>query len=169
MAPFVINETIEDIQENEKEIFMDVPIDCDGVPDSDNDGWCDDIDPCPNDPNCPVNHDPNPTPTPSPTTPPPTNPPTPSPTTPPPDPNDPYGDGLSNFQEGKLGTDPNDPDTDNDGFWDGDDECPLTYGGTSARTDVYVTQHSQKNGKRKKMKSEKILNFMKRKNQSSNI
>ncbi len=30
------------------------------LPDSDNDGWCDTIDPCPNDPNCPVNHDPNP-------------------------------------------------------------------------------------------------------------
>jgi len=29
---------------------MDVPIDCDGVPDSDNDGWCDTIDPCPNTP-----------------------------------------------------------------------------------------------------------------------
>ena len=42
---FSINETIEG-QEGET-IFMDVPIDCDGVPDSDNDGWCDDIDPCP--------------------------------------------------------------------------------------------------------------------------
>jgi len=31
------------IQNNnqEKIIFMDVLIDCDGVPDSDNDGWCD--------------------------------------------------------------------------------------------------------------------------------
>jgi len=32
---------------------MDVPIECEGVPDSDNDGWCDTIDPCPNTPGIP--------------------------------------------------------------------------------------------------------------------
>ena len=49
---FSINGTIEG--QTDEEIFMDVPIDCDGVPDSDNDGWCDTIDPCPNTPgvNC---------------------------------------------------------------------------------------------------------------------
>ncbi|MCD6466786.1 MAG: hypothetical protein J7L10_02550 [Methanomicrobia archaeon] len=52
--------TTEGIQE--EQAFADVPIDCDGVPDSDNDGWCDDIDPCPYTPgvNCPesdIDHD----------------------------------------------------------------------------------------------------------------
>ena len=46
----------------EEQAFADVPSDCDGVPDSDNDGWCDIIDPCPDTPgvNCPesdIDHD----------------------------------------------------------------------------------------------------------------
>lgn len=36
-----------------------------------------------------------------------------------PDPNDPDGDGLPTSQEGPLGTNPNDPDTDDDGLSDG--------------------------------------------------
>ena len=36
-----------------------------------------------------------------------------------PDPNDPDGDGLPTGQEGPLGTNPNDPDTDDDGLSDG--------------------------------------------------
>ncbi len=59
---FAINETPEGMQGSEEQVFADVPIDCDGVPDSDNDGWCDTIDPCPNTPgvNCPesdIDHD----------------------------------------------------------------------------------------------------------------
>ena len=43
------------------------------------------------------------------------------------DPNaDPDGDGLTNAQESVLGTDPNDPDTDDDRRPDGDDSDPLT-------------------------------------------
>ena len=59
MKIFAINEIIEG--QNSEEIFMTF-IDCDGVLDSDNDGWCDDIDPCPYTPgvNCPesdIDHD----------------------------------------------------------------------------------------------------------------
>lgn len=36
------------------------------------------------------------------------------------------GDGLTNDEEGEFGTDPRDPDTDDDGALDGDDNCPLT-------------------------------------------
>ena len=36
-----------------------------------------------------------------------------------PDPNDPDGDGLPTTQEGPIGTNPNDPDTDDDGLSDG--------------------------------------------------
>lgn len=38
---------------------------------------------------------------------------------------DPDGDGLNNTKESDLGTDPRDPDTDDDGTNDADDECPL--------------------------------------------
>lgn len=37
------------------------------------------------------------------------------------DPNDPDGDGLTNTEEGALGTDPNNPDTDGDGLTDGNE------------------------------------------------
>jgi len=125
---FSINGTIEG--QTDEEIFMDVPIDCDGVPDSDNDGWCDTIDPCPNDPNCPVNHDPDPTPTPSPTTPPPTNPPTPPPTTPSPN-NDSDGDGVSNSLDNCPGIyNPSQWDEDGDGYGDACDSCPTINGKT---------------------------------------
>jgi len=46
---------------------------------------------------------------------------------------DPDGDGLSNAMEELLGTDPNDPDTDDDGSNDGDDAFPLNPHG---RTNV---------------------------------
>jgi len=119
-ATFSINETIEG--QSSEETFMDVPSDCLGVPDSDNDGWCDDIDPCPNTPgirccgdgDCASNEDCsscpqdcgecNPGPTPSPTS-------TPSPTTPP-----------------TTTTPPPCSDSDHDGICDCDDECPNTYG-----------------------------------------
>jgi len=42
---------------------------------------------------------------------------------------DPDGDGLSNEMEELLGTDPDDPDTDDDGLDDGDDAFPLNPGG----------------------------------------
>ena len=42
---------------------------------------------------------------------------------------DPDGDGLSNEMEELIGTDPNDPDTDDDGSNDGDDAFPLNPNG----------------------------------------
>lgn len=39
---------------------------------------------------------------------------------------DPDGDGLTNIEEMHLGTTPNDPDTDGDGFLDGEDSFPLS-------------------------------------------
>jgi hypothetical protein len=49
---------------------------------------------------------------------------------------DPDGDGLSNEMEELLGTDPNDPDTDDDGSNDGDDAFPLNpHGQTNADGD----------------------------------
>jgi len=98
---FAINETIEG--QSSEETFMDVPIDCDGVPDSDNDGWCDTIDPCPNTPGIFCDDNPSPTPTPTPS---PTNPPSTPPTT----------------------TTPPCSDSDHDGVCDSKDECPNAYG-----------------------------------------
>ena len=84
--------------------------------------WCDTIDPCPNDANRPVNHDPNPTPTPSPT---------PPPTTPPP--KDSGGDGVPDYRDNcptiKNG---NQWDTDGDGVGDMCDSC-LTLDGRTGK------------------------------------
>lgn len=38
------------------------------------------------------------------------------------------GDGLTNAQEAKLGTNPNNPDSDGDGVKDGEDDCPTIKG-----------------------------------------
>ena len=46
---------------------------------------------------------------------------------------DPDGDGLTNAEEAKIGTDPNNPDTDGDSVGDKEDHCPLIAGTVAAQ------------------------------------
>jgi hypothetical protein len=48
-------------------------------------------------------------------------------------PGDPDGDRLSNAEEWQAGSDPNDPDTDDDGVLDGFDAAPQNRQDTTAR------------------------------------
>ena len=47
-------------------------------------------------------------------------------------------DGLTNLEEFQMGTDPTDPDTDNDNIIDGSDNCPTTLPVNIAGTSLYL-------------------------------